>query len=53
MVLLNAAAALVAAGAAADMEDGLNLARTAIDKGAATAKLDELAAFTQDNAPSA
>jgi anthranilate phosphoribosyltransferase len=53
VVLLNAAAALVAAGAAADIEDGLNLARTAIDKGAAKAKLDELAAFTQDNAPSA
>jgi anthranilate phosphoribosyltransferase len=53
VVLLNAAAALVAAGTAADFEDGLNLAGTALDNGAAKAKLDELAAFTQENAPSA
>ena len=52
VVLLNAAAALIAAGKAAAFEDGLNLARTAIDNGAAKAKLDELAAFTQENAPS-
>jgi anthranilate phosphoribosyltransferase len=51
VVLLNTAAALVAAARAADFEEGLNLARTAIDSGAAKAKLDDLVRFTQENAP--
>ena len=52
VVLLNAAAALVAAGKAADFGDGLDLARKAIDEGHAKAKLDALVQFTQENAPS-
>ena len=52
VVLLNAAAALAAAGKAADFEEGLSQARTAIDSGAAKAKLEALAAFTQENATS-
>nr|MDJ0991139.1 anthranilate phosphoribosyltransferase [Desulfobacterales bacterium] len=51
VVLLNAAAALVAAGKAEDFADGIDLARKAIDDGAAKAKLDELVQFTQENAP--
>jgi anthranilate phosphoribosyltransferase len=50
VVLLNAAAALVAAGKAEDFEKGLTLARTSIDDGAAKAKLDDLVQFTQENA---
>jgi anthranilate phosphoribosyltransferase len=38
----NAAAALVAAGAAADLRDGVKVAGRAIDSGAAMAKLEEL-----------
>jgi anthranilate phosphoribosyltransferase len=45
IVLLNAAAALVVAGAAANLEEGIVTAARAIDSGAATAKLAELAAF--------
>jgi anthranilate phosphoribosyltransferase len=44
MVLLNAAGALVAADAAADLRDGIALARKAIDTGAAAAVLDGLIA---------
>ncbi len=51
VVLLNAAAALVAAGKADDFTGGIDLARKAIDAGAAKAKLDELVQFTQENAP--
>lgn len=43
MTLLNAAAALVAAGACDAMADALELARTAVDSGAARARLDDLA----------
>lgn len=46
IVLANAAAALVAAGHAADLRDGARRAAVAIDSGAARAKLDDLAAFT-------
>ncbi len=42
MVLMNAAAALVAAGRADDMRDGLTAAAEAIDSGAALDKLDRL-----------
>ncbi len=51
VVLLNAAAALVVAGKTADLGAGLALARTAIDDGAAKAKLEALVQFTQENAP--
>lgn len=45
-VLLNAAAALHLAGAAADLRDGAERARAAIDSGAAKAKVAALAAIT-------
>jgi anthranilate phosphoribosyltransferase len=45
VVLLNAAAALVVAGAASDMHAGLELAAQAIDSGAALAKLRRLQRF--------
>ena len=44
-VLLNAAAALVAAERAADLRDGLQQAGQSIDSGAALAKLEQLVAF--------
>jgi anthranilate phosphoribosyltransferase len=47
LVLVNAAAALWVAGAAADLGDGLEQARASIDSGAARAKLAALAAATQ------
>lgn len=47
IVLLNAAAALLVAGRAASWEEGLEAARTAIDSGAARAKLDALVTLTQ------
>ncbi len=46
-ILLNAAGALAAAGPGADLAEGLELAREAIDSGAAAARLDELVAFSQ------
>lgn len=51
VVLLNAAAALTAAGASKDFAEGLKLAEEAIDSGAARAKLAALCAFTQEHAP--
>jgi anthranilate phosphoribosyltransferase len=42
IVLLNAGAALYAADVAASIEDGIVLARQALDSGAAKAKLDQL-----------
>jgi anthranilate phosphoribosyltransferase len=45
VVVLNTAAALVVAGAAPDVTQGVALATEAIDSGRARAKLDELAAF--------
>ena len=45
-VLLNAAAALVIAGRAADLRDGAEIARAAIDSGAAKARLTALAEIT-------
>jgi anthranilate phosphoribosyltransferase len=45
-VLLNAAGALVAAGLADDLADGLGLGAEAIDSGAATNRLDALVAFS-------
>lgn len=48
VVLLNAAFALVAAGAAEDIPAGLALAREAIDQGRALAKVDALAGMTNE-----
>ncbi|EDZ46053.1 anthranilate phosphoribosyltransferase [Leisingera daeponensis] len=45
-VLLNAAAALVVAGKAADLKDGVALAAESIDSGAAKAKVEALARIT-------
>ena len=46
-VLLNAAGAIAAAGHAADLREGLERARAAIDSGAAETRLDELIAFSR------
>jgi anthranilate phosphoribosyltransferase len=45
-VLLNAAGAIAAAGHADDLAGGLELAREALDSGAALARLEELVAFS-------
>jgi anthranilate phosphoribosyltransferase len=45
-VLLNAAGGIAAAGHAADLHEGLELAREAVDSGAAAARLDELIEFS-------
>ncbi|HWF38303.1 MAG TPA: anthranilate phosphoribosyltransferase [Candidatus Acidoferrales bacterium] len=47
IVLANAAAALVAAGRAADFPEGVRLATKSIDSGAAREKLEALIAFSQ------
>ncbi len=49
-ILLNAAATVAAAGLADDLPDGLELAREAIDSGAAAERLEELVAFSQEDA---
>src|SRR5512132_4046953 len=46
-ILLNAAGAIAAAGHAADLREGLELAREAVDSGAALARLDMLIEFSQ------
>jgi anthranilate phosphoribosyltransferase len=46
VVLLNSAAALVAAGGAEHMAEAVPIATQSIDSGAATKKLDALARFT-------
>ncbi|MGC8873262.1 MAG: anthranilate phosphoribosyltransferase [Chloroflexia bacterium] len=46
VVRLNAAAALVAAGLASDLREGLRLAACSIDSGAARERLEALIAFT-------
>ena len=46
-VLLNAAGALAAAGHGRDLAEGLELAREAVDSGAAAVRLEALAAFSQ------
>ena len=46
-ILLNAAGAIAAGGHAADLREGLELAREAVDSGAAAARLDELIAFSR------
>jgi anthranilate phosphoribosyltransferase len=47
IVLLNAGAALYAADVVASIADGVNLARRALDSGAARAKLNDFVAFTR------
>ncbi len=49
IVLLNAGTGLVAADAAPTIEKGIELARQAIESGAALEKLEQLAAYTQEN----
>jgi anthranilate phosphoribosyltransferase len=49
-VLLNAAGAIAAAGHAADLAEGLELARVAVDSGAAASRLTELVAFSRGEA---
>jgi anthranilate phosphoribosyltransferase len=46
-VLLNAAGAIAAGGHAADLREGIALARETLDSGAATARLDELVEFSR------
>jgi anthranilate phosphoribosyltransferase len=46
-ILLNAAGAIAAAGHADDLRAGLEVARDAVDSGAALARLDALVAFSQ------
>jgi anthranilate phosphoribosyltransferase len=49
-VLLNAAGAIAAAGHAKDLEEGLGVAREAIDSGAAGERLEALVAFSRAEA---
>lgn len=49
VVLINAAAALVAAGKAENLKEGIRLAENAIDSGAAMEKLEALAEYTTEN----
>ncbi len=53
VVVLNAGAALLAAGVVDDLQQGINRAGEVIDSGAALAKLDALIAYSQQFAPSA
>jgi anthranilate phosphoribosyltransferase len=46
-VLLNAAGAVAAAGQASDLREGLELAREAVDSGAAALRLEQLVAFSR------
>jgi len=48
-VVLNAAGAIAAAGHAQDLAEGLVCAREAIDSGAASARLTQLAAFSRES----
>jgi anthranilate phosphoribosyltransferase len=47
-ILLNAAGAIAAAGQAGDLRDGVELAREAVDSGAASERLERLVAFTHE-----
>ena len=46
-ILLNAAGAIAAGGHAADLREGIETAREALDSGAAAARLEQLVAFSQ------
>ncbi len=47
--MLNAAGAIAAAGHAEDLREGVEIAREALDSGAAAARLDQLVAFSQED----
>ena len=49
VILINAAAALAAAGRAGDFSEGIKIAEKSIDDGAAKEKLEQLVRFTQEN----
>ena len=49
VVLINTAAALVAAGQAQDLKQGIRMAETAIDDGAALNKMEALIKYSQEN----
>jgi anthranilate phosphoribosyltransferase len=49
-ILLNAAGAIAAGGHAADLQEGLAAARDALDSGAAGERLDQLIAFSREQA---
>jgi anthranilate phosphoribosyltransferase len=49
-ILLNAAGAIAAGGHATDLKDGLGYAREALDSGAAGERLEQLIAFTRQDA---
>jgi len=49
VVVVNAAAALVAAGACGEMAEGIGMAQAAIDAGQAADKLEALIRYTQAN----
>jgi anthranilate phosphoribosyltransferase len=51
IVLINAGAAIVAAGKADSLKQGIEKAEAAIDSGAAADKLHQLALFTSQNSP--
>ena len=48
-ILLNAAGAIAAGGHAEDLREGLELAREAVDSGAAAERLERLIAFTHES----
>jgi anthranilate phosphoribosyltransferase len=47
-ILLNAAGAIAAGGHAEDLREGLELARAAVDSGAAAERLELLTAFSRE-----
>jgi anthranilate phosphoribosyltransferase len=50
-ILLNAAGAIAAGGHAADLREGLEIARRAVDSGAAAERLERLIAFSRESVP--
>jgi anthranilate phosphoribosyltransferase len=50
-ILLNAAGAIAAGGHAADLREGLEVARVALDSGAAAERLELLIAFSREIVP--
>jgi len=49
VVLINSAAALVAAEQAENLQEGIRMAEISIDKGAAAEKMEALIRYTQEN----
>ena len=49
VVVFNAGAALMAAGKAKDVAEGIEMAKAAIENGSARGKLDALVEYTQEN----